>query len=593
MHQTTNPVSLQWLSLLSSQPYVESYNSFSSSDLQRNTDANAAMVSMYAMSDGYFASKTLASTNVLYINGDSLSILASFSPSVYLSALVFILLLYSLHIIMAPTLEYSSMRLSWMPSSKPYVFGALVLYWLAFECNYVIFNNWKDFTWNEVLTVRYDIDGSSSSVFYSAVVLCLYAFHLCVKSGDCRDIFGNHHVYSTRNAEGKNVLYSTKMTGLVNVYEIVHGNLVSGPVTNDTTVLGALVLFLLSCGSIGVSRSIVLETEAQLIIACAFSIAAIEYLCANVCAYFWYVHGHYIHQDHMDSENIQATHPAYFHDTEIFNISQSIVLCRLTVFVQALSTIVNGLLLYILLAVLNSLRPFEQTPVWWLVSIMSGFYILMKGIAIFYQWNAFKFSLYEKEQMQVDSFKSQYETWHASMTKMRHNIFKGQEIITGLIIFVFIVFMYCLVFIPDEWAKHLRAAEKIQYSSLAESTGTVCSKGLQRNSIMNDIAGSTCAVSTDPNALKATWTYENDTPIDMKVYEWTRWWRPMQNAIVKNSKGEREECSNCQDVDTFFCASGFEFHFDRCAREYKRSKVRPVHMLWQEQVEKSYVLKLV
>lgn len=585
MHLAANPLDLQWTSLLSTQPYVETYNTHSVPSA--DADANPGVVAMYRVSDGYFTSG-LEHTDFMYINGQSLSILASFAPNVYMSALIFALFLYSMHVIMAPSMENSFFRLSWMPSLKPYVFGAVILYWLVVECNYVIFSKWKDTTWNDMLTVRYDIEGSSVSVFYAAIVLCLYAFHLCVQSGECRDLFGTYNVY-TVHKEGSNVLYSNKLSMTPSEYEKVHGNPVSGPVSNDTTILGAVTLFLLSCGSIGMSRSVALETEAQLVLACVLSFAAIEYLCAKVCSYFWYVHAHYIHQDHLDSE-VSKTHK----DTEYFNITQSILLCRLTVFVQLLVLVVNSILLYILLYVLVSLRPSTPSLAYVAVVILSVVYVLYKLASIVYQWSKFEFTLPKDDNASdAHTFQQQYETWHAQMIKTRHTIFLGHEVLTGVAIFGFIIFMYVQLFMPEVWGNGLRDDEKYQYFSLAESTslGTTCPRGVQHNSAMRNIAGSECS-----GDVKAKWTLGKDTPIDMKVYEWTRWWRVIQTPVVRDPSGKPQECKDCQDVDTFFCSTGFEPQFDKCASEYKRVSQslpgRPVPAAWQTAVKKFYTFSL-
>lgn len=582
MHQTMDPQRLRWMSLLSSEPYPESWSFLSPENPNRQLDSDDGVVSRYHVSNGYFTSTTSTPSDVMYINGESMSILSSFAPNVYLSVLIFIFFLYTLHMIMAPKLDYSFARLSWMPSSKPYVFALIVLYWLIVECNYVIFSNWSDFTWNNVLTVRYNVEGSTASVLYAAVVLCLYAFHLCVKSGDCRDLFGNYHLITTHQ-DGKEILYSNnnKVSGSVIEQEKVMGNVKSGPVDNDTTLLGSVTLFLLSCGSIGMARSVAPETEAQVVLACALSIAALEYLCAKVCAYFWYVHGHYIHNDHLDRER-------YHSKTEEFNISQSLLLCRLTVFVQTLVLFVNSVLLYILLYVLVGLRQSTVSPVLWLLIAVSALYVIAKACTILYQWNHFKFAVPKQvdEKESENSFANQYKNWHDGMIKTRHSILQVEEIGMTLVLVAFIFIMWVLIFIPDDWAKGLRNHEKIQYFSLAESTGSVCLKGVQLNSMMTSIAKSTCAEPADK------WTLGQDTPIDMKVYEWTRWWRPMPDAIVKNVNGGRETCTNCQSANTFFCASGFEANNGDCAEEYKKGEnalvIRPVHATWNAEVLKYY-----
>lgn len=595
MHLAANPLALQWTSLLSTQPYVETYNTHSVSGM--SADADPGVVAMYSLSDGYFTSG-LETTDILYINGESLSILASFAPNVYMSALIFVLFLYSLHLIMSPSMENSCLRLSWMPSLKPYVFGAVILYWLALECNYVIFNKWNDLSWNNMLTVRYDVEGSSVSVIYAAIILCLYAFHLCVQSGECRDLFGMYNVYTVHNKSGENVLYSNKLSiasMTPSKYEQVTGNPVSGPVTNDATILGAVTLFLLSCSSIGMSSSVALETEAQLILACALSIAAIEYLCAKVCAYFWYVHAHYIHQDHIDAEHSKKSS-----ETEYFNITQSILLCRLSVFVQTLVLVVNCILLYILLFVLQSLRPSSWSVTWWAVVILSFVYVLYKLYSVVDQWRHFKFTLPKdviasNGASTSENFKNQYDVWHKEMIDAKHKMFYGQEVLLCVAIATFIIMTFVLLFTPDTWTNGLREDEKYQYFSLAETTsmGITCAKGVQHNTVMRDIAGSKCSALNDP---EGKWNLGRDTPVDMKVYEWTRWWRVIPTPVVKDETGKTQECTNCQDVDTYFCSTGFEPQFNTCTREYKRVSQnlpgRPVPLAWQKAVKTFYTFNL-
>jgi hypothetical protein len=383
------------------------------------------------------------------------------------------------------------------------------------------------------------------------------------------------------------------MSKSVSSYEKLQGNQVSGPVSNDTTILGSVALFLLSCGSIGMSRSVVLETEAQLILACALSIAAIEYLCAKVCAYFWYVHAHYIHHDHLDSE-----HSKNSKDTEYFNITQSILLCRLTVFVQTLVLVVNALLLYILLWVVSSLRPSATGITWVVVLILSIAYVLYKFVSVVYQWTHFKFTLPKENPKEntasvPETFKAQYDTWHEHMITTKDKIFYGQEVLLCVAILGFIIIMWVLLFMPDVWGNGLRDDEKYQYFSLAESTGTACPKGVQVNSMIANIAGNNCTVSGD---AKATWKLGHNTPVDMKVYEWTRWWRVIQTPVVKDATGKPEECINCQNVDTFFCSTGFEPQFDACTSEYKRVSRnlpgRPVPLAWQTAVKNFYNFKM-
>ena len=81
------------------------------------------------------------------------------------------------------------------------------------------------------------------------------------------------------------------------------------------------------------------------------------------------------------------------------------------------------------------------------------------------------------------------------------------------------------------------------------------------------------------------------TPMDIKVYAWTRWWRSMQDP-VKDKAMLCEVGADCQKVDTLFCSLGFEPKAGQCKAEYARVRGRRVPDKWKIQMNASMTTDL-
>ena len=110
--------------------------------------------------------------------------------------------------------------------------------------------------------------GSYISAFYAGIVISLYAFHLCVEP---------------------------KPLGYQQPTHIKPYNI-------DYCFLGAIAFLLLTCTIIGLSSSVILETEAQVLIACALAMGLIEYFSTVVISYIGYVQEIYVWPDIITTE---------------------------------------------------------------------------------------------------------------------------------------------------------------------------------------------------------------------------------------------------------------------------------------------------
>ena len=108
-------------------------------------------------------------------------------------------------------------------------------------------------------------------------------------------------------------------------------------------------------------KAVVLETEAQLALACAVAIAAIEFFCAHVCAFFQYAQSEFMNS---------ATNSKDF--------TQVVFFCRLTRLVKVLVLAINSSLFAILFPVMQSLRPMESPNLWLFFLIVGVMYLAVK-----------------------------------------------------------------------------------------------------------------------------------------------------------------------------------------------------------------------
>ena len=156
------------------------------------------------------------------------------------------------------------------------------------------------------------------------------------------------------------------------------------------------------------------------------------------------------------------------------------------------------------------------------------------------------------------------------------------DLYVTLMIGIFALLLVVSLFVHDNSSNSLRNAEKYQYMSLDHSRKiSKCALGVQTNSIFSNLKQDTsCFVTLERNTV---WKMESNSPIDLKVYAWTRWWRPVMK--ISTCMDDR-----CQDIDTFFCSVGFESHYGRCTVEYNRittgsDKGRYLPKAWREAIK--------
>ena len=525
---------VKWMSLMPTTPYLDNAEGFEvSAYLPVHTDDEAS------------------ESQVMYLSGDSWSILSSIAPNVYISTLLFIYVMYGFHVLTSVSTGWYFLK----PEFKPYYFGVLVLVWYVTEFNNVIFSKWYDITWkpggDSSVTIRYDVEGSQVSVLYSGIIITLYAFHLCVKNGFIKDLYGN----DTKD-------YQQLFPRLGDI---------------DSTLLVSLSLFLLTCTCIGMKRSVILETEAQLILACALSIGVLEYFSATICSYFYYIHVAFIIP-------LGDTQNASTKEEQEYNRTHGIFMFNLCFLVQALVLIANSLLLVILIGSLSDLAIVSPgIPVFWIYIIIMGIVYVGKKIYELFQTYQKRKELQhapnEETQGEIQTHELWWDKWKTTHAENLEKMATIQNVIVAILMFVLSVTILNALVQNDLHATNLMNDETYQYLSLDRGTPPnsydLC-KDVTSNNVMTKISDSTCAAEKPKDKFKVN----SQTPMDLKVYAWTHWWRSLEDP-VENKKNTL--CVTCQKVDTFFCSTGFEPKAGKCKRESDYDRSRKVPEKWNMQ----------
>jgi hypothetical protein len=72
----------------------------------------------------------------------------------------------------------------------------------------------------------------------------------------------------------------------------IAGSKLHGPVSNETSMIVSLTVFLGGIANLGMARGVLLETEAQFVIICVFAFVVLELTRIHLFSYFWYLSKH-------------------------------------------------------------------------------------------------------------------------------------------------------------------------------------------------------------------------------------------------------------------------------------------------------------
>lgn len=601
---------LQWTSLMSTVPYLEG-------DISNDEPISVQRYGVFDVTVTDDDNENTIDTQTQWmdfkfmINGESLGLLTSIGPANYMSAVLLTFFMYSLHVL--TTLDQNS---SWnimkkirklIHRWKSHVFALVILIWFFVYCNILIFKKWQDFEWTASdqktkLSFRYYVEGSYISAFYAGIVISVYAFYLCVE---------------------------TKPLDYEQATDIKPYNI-------EYCFLGAIAFLLLTCTIIGLSSSVILETEAQVLIACALAMGLIEYFSTVVIRYIGYVQEVYVWTDIITSlpntTDSMASHLnlGAFEKTEWgqkvkderelqriqmlkwkqrakenkfkdigntiaskINDDQGVFMFHLMTFVQVLCILTNLLVAIPYMSIvwrLSVKQPNAFVIELLIFGILYGFSKVYYVVTMNQQVKHKHMSEVEVHQTGHVHFSENnvqyvklFFSWSSSSEK------HVRQILTTSMIFIVIITAAGYALETEKSATKLSKHEKIQYISLEQSMPNSNCSGIQSNQLIADVLDNLCEKENKMFTFDLSHKF---SPIDLKVYAWTCWWQALMYPVFPQLP---EKDPKYQHTDTFFCSTGFEFNFGDCRREYARKNnldqylgARMLPDSWQQVTSSSY-----
>ena len=347
-----------------------------------------------------------------------------------------------------------------------------------------------------------------------------------------------------------------------------------GPVSNETSIIVSLTVFLGGIANLGMTRGVLLETEAQFVIICLFSFLLLEFGRTHLTSYFWYLHEHVFKKmhDHETFTPIEAIRCILiFVDVVVFLLQVMIV----TMWQLTMNTLLlrySDLLRYALLAI-SSLYLFVRA-----ISAVCGIVELC-----YILWNT-PYVPVEMEKPRVNETRNAQtpyvpvEPKPAEPKPARVNETRYEKIARNLgwraekwlyLITVWSTILTILIMSsPTNISKmpaavRLRFAEKIVHKTSSRATENAkCALGVQKSTLLSS--------SILMEACEAKDVLDDNgsvDPVDMKVFFWSRGWQFTNSPVIMSKE---DDCSkrNCQGSSLLFCSGGFEQHWGQCQMSY-------------------------
>ena len=489
MHYTRNKNIYTWMSIFPSQVY--------------SNQVPRALQQYYKVVDGVMDQQpTLTEQHGFQIAG-GFGILTNISSNVYLSALVVIYMLSAFDSALLGFDSTDDMKLK-----KPVYFTWITMVVGVFYISahmFQKFGTWHDVQWGSgphKVSVKYSWE-AGASLLYASVVVMLYIVHVNVKNGVWHAL-----IPSAADRELDYTLNKRKRKFFIQI-----GTESEGPASKEASVLFAATLFLLVMGILGDSRSVVLETDVQLVLVCTISLSLLTLLCMRVRVYFEWVKEHYMPKDQE-------------HATMMDFILQ---------LVDLIAIAVSGVLLGVAIHVLATMFEAENNNLLYIsFVIFTSFYLFIRVLQLLGTLlNA----------RVTEMFKTQLDNWW-------DHVYFVQHVLATMFI---ICLLWAFVFTVNHGHDKLRRLESIQYLGMHKTdvaTNSNCATGVKYNTLLHDFM-----------ELKAETKYADisastDNPVNFKVFAWTRWWQL-----------ELRQTGAKQGPAQYFCSNGLEQEYGVCAAE--------------------------
>jgi hypothetical protein len=294
---------------------------------------------------------------------------------------------------------------------------------------------------------------------------------------------------------------------------------------NNYAMQFSIASYLLISMLLGMSRSVVLETEAQLLLMCALALALLTYLKVYVRAYFEYVKTCVETKQGDEQKLLLLMDNPSDHDAMMTSIFQ---------FTQIIGIVVAFVFFGIAFHVLFVLSD-TQGAVLWAVFVFIGLYLCIYASEVV-------LSLLESFGVPC----STNPQWPM--------VYYLYSILGVLIVSITVLGAAA----TPSLGQSLSKLESVQYMAMANAAPNQnCTSGVQKNTLMHDM-----------NVGQDSILKENN-PVNFKVFHWTRWW---EFAAFPDSLQ--------QAPSLYLCSLGMEQYFGTCSAGYKKPAT-PFELVYQ------------
>lgn len=472
MHFTRNKNSYTWMSLFPSQAYMEKQSivTYRTVDgVLDKADVNPSEKHGFQIAGGF-------------------GILTNISTNVYVSAL---LVIYAISLLDAAVFDQDHQAKNMQ--RKIYFTWATMALGVLFVLThlFVQFSTWYELKWGKsdiVVTYMWE---SGASLLYASFAVALFIVHVNVK----------HHMWRSIIPAISEQQHGDK----------THGTPETGPYGNEASIMFAISFFLLVMGLLGDTRQTVLESEAQLLVLSAISLAVITVLSTRVRAYFHFIEHNYLHDK-------QAHRMMVAHALKLVDI---------------ITLAVTFALFGIAFNVLATMYDSSEWNLFFLtVIVVTSFYMLIKLVHLIMELG---FSEYNSAPTAKD-------TW----MRVSKAYYLLSIMATLLVVIVLLAY-------SDDKLDDLRRLESAQHISMDKAvlkSNTNClTTGMQSNGLLY-----TELELKPESTFRVDDTLKN--PIVFKVNAWTNWW------YFKTE-------STALGPDLYLCSTGLEQEFGSCRAQYR------------------------
>ena len=302
-------------------------------------------------------------------------------------------------------------------------------------------------------------------------------------------------------------------------------------ICNDYATEYSITSYLLISMLLGMSRSVVLETEAQLLLMSALGLSLLTYLTVDVRSYFLYVEDCFKELMHSEQETFfdhDKLHQDERHDKHHTMMDGTFLLTQ--IICTAVAFVFFGIAWHVLFVLADSLPA-----VFWIVFVLMAAYLTLQALDVLLRILPSVSILTEENQL------------------MAARVYYWCSYFVMFIVTCTVLGSAASMNANDGDRIRLRKLESVQYLAMADAVpNAMCSTGVQKNPMLQLMGGFSTDMKFGDRAV-----LEQKNPVNFKVFHWTRWWEFAQTS------------PQLQGPDLYLCSLGMDQYFGTCQKQYK------------------------